>query len=365
VSAAVIVIVVAVRGCTGSRVTTSLAGGAPVVATVELPTEMCGWYFIAQVHVNGAGPYDMMLDTGMQLTQITPDAAEGAGVRGAIRTLRIGDLEIEGRVPCRVRSLETLSQALGRPIDGIPAHDVFADVLLTYDFPGEAVRVSGGRIDSGGAGVVPTGGGPRPFVRAAVDGRTIPVLIYTGSSRGLTLQNIDAFELGSGPEPTGARVRLDGVHHVHSGRLADDVAFGPLTLIRPIVHESVSVNLIGQVYLRDFVLTFDQRADLCLIESPAGMLDAPLPSEPILGMGVAMKPCDRGLEVQSIFSGGPAEAAGVHVGDVVVAVNGVTVLDRGCVERTREPAVPSIVVLSIERGADSFDLDVERVVLVP
>ena len=198
-TAGAIIVVVAARSCSGSRVTTSLVDGTPVTASVELPAELCGWYFIARVHVDGAGPFNMMLDTGMRVTQITPEAAESAGVGGAIRELRLGDLVLEGRIPCTVRRLDAISRGLGRPIDGVIAHDVFAHVLLTYDYPGESVRVAPGRLDPGGAGTIETGRGPRPFVRMTVADRTVEVLIDTGSSRGLTLRGLDSYELSAGP----------------------------------------------------------------------------------------------------------------------------------------------------------------------
>ena len=49
---------------------------------------------------------------------------------------------------------------------------------------------------------------------------------------------------------------------------------------------------------------------------------------------------------------GPGERAGLQVGDVVVAVDGTNVLERGCASRTAPPPEPGTAVLTIDRAGE-------------
>ena len=59
----------------------------------------------------------------------------------------------------------------------------------------------------------------------------------------------------------------------------------------------------------------------------------------------------------------PAERAGLRVGDVVVAVNGTRVLERGCDRQKDEDRTDSTVTLL--RDGETFDLVMEIVDIVP
>ena len=54
---------------------------------------------------------------------------------------------------------------------------------------------------------------------------------------------LDLFAFESPPRPTGVRMRMEGMSIVKSGRLAGDVAFGPLTLELTIAADGKTARL--------------------------------------------------------------------------------------------------------------------------
>ena len=85
----------------------------------------------------------------------------------------------------------------------------------------------------------------------------------------------------------------------------------------------------------------------------------PIPT-PFLGVTIDHAPGERaGALVTEVIAGTAAEEAGVRVGDVVIAVDGVTVLSRGdLVAQVRAPRPGSTVSLDILRDGEVITIDV-------
>jgi carboxyl-terminal processing protease len=86
-----------------------------------------------------------------------------------------------------------------------------------------------------------------------------------------------------------------------------------------------------------------------------------------VGVGIRIEPHERGLLVLEAFESGPAHRAGLAPEDIIVAVDGVPVLDQRGGDPTlniRGPAGTS-VTLSIERGAERFEREVLREAVHP
>lgn len=296
--------------------------------TYELPTEMCGDYFVAPVLIDGRGPYAFLLDSGTGTTVLDSSVASELGVRG--RTdLQIGALDVRG---ARIRrsGMDDLSLALGRRIDGILGHPVFGDYLLTYDFEGDRILLEDGSLGADARNVIPTSGGTRPFVEADVYGRSVSILIDTGSSRGLTLVDLDELDFSEPVQITGARMRIDGLHLVESGRLVGSATLGPMVLDEPIVHESVSVDLIGQRYLTEYNLTFDQNNALMRFDRIGSDGNAPITTAPIRGTGVVVAPVEDSWQVIHVDPEAEFEDAALEPGDTVTILNGRPLSARTC-----------------------------------
>ncbi len=316
-----------------------------------LPTESCGHFFIVEATVNGRGPFSFLLDSGAGRTMVDPDALRAAGVGRRIDSLAIGDFTAYDIGYGRLDTRE-LGAALGRPIDGILGHPVFAGALLTWDFPAGRIVITPGELPPEGEGVIATRENVRPFVRSRVGGTARWILIDTGSSRGLTLRDPDRLPLASPLEATGARARVDGVHVVTSGRLEGTARVGLVRIREPVVANSVSVDLLGQEVLRFFRITFDQRGDRIRFERPDTAVDVPVESPAVRSSGFALRPDTAWADVIRVFR----DDSPIREGDRILAVDGQEWRDRTCPARSTggvvDPAPDTIEVRLLRDGRE-------------
>jgi len=339
--------------------------GADPSGAVVLPTEACGDYFIAETYVDGAGPFAMLLDTGAGTTVISRHVADEAGVRSRIERIDIGELHVEGRIRCAVRELDHLSDALGMRIDGILGHPVFRKVLLTYDYPEQQIRVRIGELTDDLPGLAPMSTSRRPMIGAMVGDTKVNVLLDTGSSHGLSLSGFDELDFATPPSPVGGRMRIDGLHLMHAGRLRDNVRFGSFRLAQPIVRDAVSHSLLGHAILRDYVVTVDQqRGRVQIVRSDGAAASEPLASATLYGTGWVLWPEDDRLVVRRVFEGSAAEAAGLQPGDVLLEVGGESFGELGCSRRSARADVPTRTTYTIERDGEQFEVEVTTGVIV-
>ncbi len=347
-------------------VLTLMAGCAFGSGEIVLPTARCGDFFIAEVSINGQGPWPMVLDSGAASTVLSEHIAENIGSIDRIRSFNIGEYKFKGEFSGFYRSMDQLSHALGMRIEGIVGHPVFKNVLLTYDYPAQEVRVGLGRLPAAGPGIVPTGKEKRPFLDAHIDNHKFKVLVDTGSSRGLSLSRSKRYRFMEPLRKTGARIKINGLHYVETGRLIGIVELGPLKLREPIVNASVGNgrrdSLVGQEILRDYVLTFDQINRRMRFDGP---LDTPRSFGPKYGLGAAFDPKKKGWPIVAVFPGSGAEAAGLKVGDVLLARDGEKMWERTCPEDSSYETASREVVLTVLRDGAEVDLTITTRALVP
>jgi hypothetical protein len=299
-----------------------------------LPTESCGHFFIVEAEVNGRGPYSFLLDSGAGRTMVDPEVLDDVGVRRRIDSLSIGDFHAYDIGYGRLDTQE-LGAALGRPIDGILGHPVFAGALMTWDFPAREIVLTPGELPPGGEHVIPTRDDVRPFVRSTVGGTARWILLDTGSSRGLTLRDPERLDMVSPLQPTGARARVDGIYMVRSGRLRGTARVGPVQIREPVVANSVSVDLVGQEVLRFFRITFDQRGDRVRFERSDTVVGAPVESSAVRSSGFALRPDTAWADVIRVFR----DDHPVREGDRILAVDGQEWRNRTCPAPTNGPVV--------------------------
>lgn len=317
-----------------------------------LPTESCGHYFIVEALVNGRGPYSFLLDSGAGRTMVHPDVLATVGAGRRIDSLTVGEFSAYDFGYDRLDTTE-LGAALGRPIDGILGHPVFAGALMTWDFPAGEIVLTPGELAPDGEGVVSARDDVRPFVRSRVGGTSRWILIDTGSSRGLTLRAPERLEMTSPLRPTGARARVDGIHIVRSGRLAGTARVGPMQIREPLVANSVSVDLVGQEVLRFFRITFDQRRKRVRFERPDTAVGAPIESAAVRSSGFALRPDTAWAEVIRVFR----EDLPVREGDLILAVGGQEWRDRTCPLRLTGPVtepIPDTVEIRLLRDGEEM-----------
>jgi hypothetical protein len=342
--------------------------GATSTAEV-LPSQTCrGLFFVPVTFGEGGGTtLELLLDTGASRTYLDSGAlsrvlGRGVGVgKVSLENARIGPFDI-GTLRARILPLDRVSLALGRRVDGIIGFPAFRDVLLTLDYPAEEIRISrGGLPRPDGREIFPYRGSRRPHLEAEVGGRRMKVLLDSGATGRFAL--LPTKRLAWSVEPRTMKTSV-GVGHVtvgEGGRLADSIQFGPLSFETPIVTLVGDESLAGWHVLRHFVLTFDQKKKRVRMQAYA--------TEPIrlaswVGMGVGIYPRSEGLEILEVFAGTSAEAAGLRTGDLIVAIDGTPVHERGCSDPLGDPAGRRMV-LSYLRDGMQAEAEIETEALIP
>lgn len=308
---------------------------AAVAEQTVVPSATCRGLFFVSITVGPeeGTPLELLLDTGSAWTFVDPRALRrvlGKGTSAgkvSFESARAGDHEL-GPLQALVRPMETIGLALGREVDGILGFPAFRDVLLTLDYPAEEVRISrGGLPAADGRRVFRFKGSKRPHLEAVIGGRRRKILLDSGATGRFLLQPGDRLAWSVEPREAAAVVTAATVRVRKVGRTAGAFRFGPLTFQEPLVTVAADERYAGWEVLRHFVLTFDQRNRRVRME-PRDPAPVRMPS--LVGSGLAFRPRREGLEVVRVFPGTPAAAAGVREGDLVVAVDGTPVSERGC-----------------------------------
>jgi hypothetical protein len=299
------------------------------------------------VRVNGAGPFDFLVDTGsifdlvdteraVELGIVSEGAFDAGGAGEATMTtstatdvsLAVGDLDL----PPQNVEVAPINAAIGmlegRRLDGLLGYDFFSRFPVELDY--EAGTLSIGREPRGSE--VPLRIVRRhPFLRAAFElgGRRFEheFVVDTGFRSGLVLASPfvrDEGLLGLAGRTieatTGAGIGGPTVERV--GR-ASQLELGPFVLENVLVNlsqaragtlaDSGFGGIIGSEILRRFTATFDYPASRLLLEPNAGC-DEPFEFDL---SGLFLTGGD-GIEVFSVVDGSPAAEAGIRAGDQVV-----------------------------------------------
>ncbi len=334
-----------------------------------LPSETCRGLFIVPFTVGeGEGKtLDLLFDTGSSRTFVDPTAIRrivGPGVRAGkilFKDGRIGRHKF-GPLRANIYPMKTLSLALGRKIDGILGFPAFKDVLLTLDYPAEEIRVSSGNLPRpDGREIFRVTGSRRPFLKVDVGGRHVKVLLDSGSTGRFALRSTDRIQWSVEPRPLSAAVHFASVTIREGGRLDMPLQFGPLGFEAPVVAITRSEPLAGWHVLHNFVLTFDQKKNRIRMQ-PNGPTPVRMPS--LVGSGMGLHPLPEGLKIIKVFPDTSAEAAGLRKGDLIIAIDGTPVYERGCGDPEGDPAGRREVWTYIRDGLQA-DAEIETEILVP
>lgn len=347
---------------------TSTAPGDAESWTV--PTETCRGYWLVSIALNEEkhGPGKILhfiYDTGASSTYVDGDALERASSRSFDQGARVnllnataGDIKFN-KLPMQVTSLRHLSMAMGRPVDGILAVDVFRKFLLTIDPQSETMTLSRGELPRPDGETVFSvrGKDKRPWLKVSIAGNREKLLVDSGAAgTSISVNRIGRFPLNGEPRVLNSSFRLNRVEMHATGRLDGNVPLAGITFIDPIVDEVPGTQLLGGELLRHFVMTLDQRNRRLQLRRIGPEEQQPRPHFE-LGMGYRLAP--NGLAVADVFADTPAEAAGIEKGDIIVAFDGHRPEQRGC------PAADEKVddiTLSIERDGVVID---KRLVMEP
>ena len=314
---------------------------------------------VIPVRVNGRGPRRFILDTGAD-AGVDSDALDALGVAAGaptsiggvgeqaraasvvtLRDVRVGDIRL-----AEVRAFASSFAADFEPvfgsyrIDGVIGEPLFARYVVEIDYGRCVVTFIDPRAYTPAAdsSVIPLDfAGHLPLVRATLDGVDGVFGLDTGARTAIILygpfvdrnglrakyapevEAITGWGIGGPVRSQVARVRTLTLGTATGDVTVRDLVARLSTQRAGLMATSSRAGLIGPDVLKQFVTTFDYgRRELILRRSAAyGVRDTYDRS----GMWIAQR--GRELVVLDVVANGPAAAAGLSVGDVVLAVDGV------------------------------------------
>jgi hypothetical protein len=268
----------------------ALAAAAASAPSAAVPFELDNGHIFVRAFVNGQGPYRFGFDTGasgvgradaaltamLSLPKVDEEAnSDGVKVATtdvvAVRSLRVGDLEKTG-VQLLSRDYNWNRKPDTMPMMGIIARDFFADRVVTIDYPARTITFSRGELRAKDPGVAAyTGSLTIPVCFAA---GCFPGKVDTGSSRSLVIPKDIVAKLDTSPPvEIGKGMRTNSVATLYALTLREPVRVGGVSVVEQkaiYTEPSVDAINIGSDFLKDYVLTIDQRHQLLRISRPVG-----------------------------------------------------------------------------------------------
>ena len=327
----------------------ALEGGK---SSTSVPFELLNNHIYVQVKLNGKGPFRMLCDTG-GVNIITPKVGEQLGLKpeGAlqgrgvgeksediglvkIEKLQLGEVTLSNQLFATF-PLEALSHVEGVPESGLVGYEIFKRFVVMVDYQRSLLTLTlpSAFVYKGKGTAVPFKlKGHIPEVEGEVDGIAGKFDIDTGSRASLSFLApfVEKHGLKSRYSPkvegvTGwgvggpARALVTRVKELRLGTVAvkDPVAELSLQTKGAFIDPYVAGN-VGAGVLKRFNITFDYGHQQLIFE-PNANHDA---KDVFDRSGLWINESADGFEVMDVLANGPAAAAGIVVGDKIVAVEG-------------------------------------------
>lgn len=327
----------------------ALAGGK---TSTTVPFELVNNHIYVDVKLNGKGPYRLMCDTGganivtpelaKELGLVSEGAFEGQGVGEnsedvgvtKVEKLQIGDATIANQV-FMVFALGPFAAVEGVPQLGLVGYEVFKRFVATVNYGKRILTLSlPSAFEYRGTGtVVPfTFNEHTPQVEGSLDGIAGKFDIDTGARNSVSILAPFAEKHGL-KEHYGASVSAVtgwGVGGAARGLVtrAKTLRLGTLEIAGPVVDLSLQkkgafidpyvAGNVGAGVLKRFNVTFDYGHQRLIFEPNANY--ARRDTYDRAGMWINRGP--EGFEVIDVVAGGPADVAGLKVGDRITAIGG-------------------------------------------
>ena len=360
------------------------------IEVVELPFRSTGNKILIPLRINGAGPFEFVLDTGASLGLLTDKEAiaeldletrgagraQGAGSGAGVAIAMASDLEL-GLGPIRLTNASlAVTQELGAlgpaPWQGIIGRQVFDNLVVEIDWTTERLslrRPSQFEPDPDAASLaLRRGHQGHVFLNAEVEtsaGESEPVelVVDTGAYHALAL---DPAQLAPGPRhisdvPLGRGLNglLTGdvgrIERLLLGRfeLQDVLVRYPTPDVVHVVTSGSAGNL-GVETLRRFHVTVDLPGRRMLLVPNDSFEDAFRFST----TGISTQPWldeDGNVSIDHVLPGSAADTAGVTVEDRIVGVDSIpmTQLELGALRERLQAEPGTSLELELSRGGET------------
>lgn len=272
---------------------------------IQFPFEFHKNEIILQVSVNGNGPFNMMLDTGTDPSAIDLATAKqlnlklhplGKEITGGgtdankgyytqLPLVEVGSLTAKN-VDAIAVDLSKVSERLGKPLHGVLGHSVLNGHIVQIDYPNHMVRFYARSPLSKTENTAKRAVMSFRYIDnvliddVSVNGKKMVGNLDTGSSGSFDLTPAAVSYLGLDEEvsraPVSSDVGFNGVSENRQGKIRN-VTIGGISIDEPAViffgkgtgrdKKPWGIN-IGNVFLKDFVLTIDYKKKLIALERP-------------------------------------------------------------------------------------------------
>lgn len=316
-------------------------------ASVDVPFEVHGGHLFVRAMLNGKGPYRLLFDSGgvnVLLPQVAAQigaspAAADAGPAPAIGVARVDRVDFGGIVLER-QAFATIDLGdVMRRVDGVDnvagviGYELLKRFPIKLDFErSRAVFYEPSRFvhEGGGAKLPVAFRGTVPHVRAKLDGIGGDFLLDTGSRGSLTLTHTFAadHDLAGRYDAKITAVYGSGTGGVLRGRLARAGALelAGYVIAAPVTSLSLAASgadadlagNIGYGILRRFNVTFDYPGNAIWLARNANFGEPDVYDR----AGAWIERTATGFEVVDVIADGPAAAAGLRAGDMIIGVDG-------------------------------------------
>jgi len=238
---------------------------------------------VIDAYLDGQGPFPFILDTGCPVVMVDPELGRDLRpeILGTARSGDGGDYPSVLGIHFLARSVALrravfsgvqgiiLSQthADWKPVRGLMGLAMFADVLLTVDFPKREIRLTRGELDPSDPQVVPAEiADGRVHVAMAIGSTRFEALLDTGATCGIALPKAWAgrFHLSEPLRVVGQGVSIETRFTRWAAPIAGGVRIGNLGLPTASVEfqDRLPFALLGDLAMESLVVSIDQKNGL-------------------------------------------------------------------------------------------------------
>lgn len=309
---------------------------------LAIPMDTRSQHAMVDVRINGKGPFRCALDTGAGRTMLGKKLVESLdlpvlGMAQAndatankpvqVKLLTIDRIEFGGAKITHIVGFEhdlteLTSNEPGAP-EGVLGIDLFNGCLLQLDYPGNQVVLMKGDLPKENGKDILTYRSKHGLIEVPLmlAGIETPFVIDSGATGCLGLPDDEEgkYPLQSAPAPTRITKRAFSQTIAKQARIAGDLEFGAFRFREPTAGFHGTHRLIGYEVLKHGALTVDQE-NLRLQFTPSASEPPRARSIHMSGMGTRWT--DGARQIDAIIPGGPAEQAGLKVGDRIMAADG-------------------------------------------
>ena len=365
----------------------AIAGGK---SSTAVPFDLINNHIYVEVKLNGKGPFRILCDTG-GANIITPTVAKELGVKseGALQgrgvgeksedvglakleTLQVGDATLTDQL-FAVYPMESFASVEGVEESGLIGYEVFKRFVVKVDYEHSVLTLivpSAFTYQGNGAKLPFVFNAHIPQVDGSIDGIAGKFDIDTGSRSSLDIMKpfVEKHDLVTKYNAKTEAVTGFGVGGAARSLLARAkvLQLGNVEVHNPVTELSVQekgaftspyvAGNVGAGVLKRFNITFDYAHQELILE-PNANYDKP---DVFDRSGMWVNQGAGAFEVMDVTAGGPAAAAGIKVGDKIVAVDGqpaaqITLPDLR--KRFKSESAGTKVRLAVKSGDQQRDVE--------